>query len=57
MPKWCMSCEKAEMPETCTILKKTKKGKLKWITPTRLALKRRKIVVCGVCWRSITWEA
>jgi hypothetical protein len=52
-----MSCGKVEMPETGTTLKKTRKGKLIWITPTKQALRRRKIVVCGACWRSITWEA
>ena len=57
MPKWCMACGKVEMPETGTVLKKNKKGKLKWITPSRAALRRRKVVVCGNCWRIITWEA
>jgi hypothetical protein len=52
-----MSYGKAKMPETNTTVTRTKKGKLKWITPSKAALRRRKIVVCGACWRSITWEA
>ncbi len=57
MPKWCMSCGTVKMPETGTFLEKTKRGKLEWITPSRAALRRRKVVVCGNCWRIITWEA
>ena len=57
MPKWCMSCGKAEMPETNTTVKRTKDGKLKWKEFSRAALRRKKIVVCGNCWRIITWEA
>jgi hypothetical protein len=34
-------------------LKKARK-ELKWITPTRAALQRERIVVCGDCWRTIT---
>ena len=57
MPKWCMACGKVEMPETGLSVKRAKNGKLKWIRPSKQALSRRKIIVCGECWRSITWEA
>jgi len=56
MPGWCMWCGEAEMPDIGTSVKRTRKG-LKWKTPTRLALRRKRITVCGDCWRRVTWEA
>jgi hypothetical protein len=52
-----MSCGRAEMPETGNVLMSMRNGMPKWKTPSRGALRRRKVVVCGNCWRIITWEA
>ena len=56
MPKWCMGCGKAKMPEISDSVKRTNKGP-KWKSFSRAALRRKKIIVCGACWRRITWEA
>jgi len=57
MPKWCMSCGNVEMPDMSDSVMRTKEGKLKWKSLSRAALRRKKVVVCGNCWRIITWEA
>jgi len=51
MPKWCMSCGKAQMPKLNTTFKNGK-----WIEPSKKILKS-KIILCGKCYRSATWEA
>ena len=56
MPKWCMSCGEVKMPSMSDSVTRTKKG-LKWNSFSRKTLRRKKIVVCGECWRRITWEA
>jgi hypothetical protein len=45
------------MPDISDSVKRTKKGKLKWKSFSRKALRRKKIVVCGECYRKVTWEA
>ena len=57
MPRWCMNCGTAEFPDTADSVKRTRDGKLKWKSFSKAALKRKKFMVCGACWRSITWEA
>jgi len=57
MPKWCMSCGNVKMPDMSDSVMRTKEGKLKWKSLSRAALRREKVVVCGNCWRIITWEA
>lgn len=56
MPKWCMSCGNVEMPEMSTTVKRTREEKLKWKEFSRAALRRKKVVVCGQCWREANWE-
>jgi hypothetical protein len=36
-------------------VKMTKKGP-KWKSFSRAVLKRKRVTVCGNCWRRITWE-
>ena len=48
MPKWCMSCNGEADRLTNDITPNTAENVKK--------LRRIKIVVCGRCWRSRTWE-
>jgi len=47
MPKWCMNCN-GKMPNTSDLVPANPKDRRK--------LYRIRIVVCGRCWRSRTWE-
>ena len=52
MPRWCMNCGNVNFPDMADSVKMTKKGP-KWKSFSKAALKRKKIVVCGACWRRI----
>jgi hypothetical protein len=51
-----MNCGTADFPDMTDSVNMTKKGP-KWKSFSRVALRKKKVVVCGNCWRIITWDA